>query len=255
MVRGSVCRLEFQGKAAKALKRTTGLDLKQERAGPATVPWEAKGLNLPENCGLQQAAGDSGRLAGSRFSGTVQARSCLPMLKRGRCWGLTEGEWVARPVEDVLWGLFPGTAEPQTLLNGTRRAARSTPPCRRRDGKLLPVEGTYSILERGAARGRDRGPSRRTRTGAEVAADGRRAGQHSRSGGHRTRQPRSLHQSGVYEHVRLHRRRSQRRQPARTDCAGDAAERACDAGKGRGRAGTRDRGDGAREQARAIWWM
>ena len=35
--------------------------------------------------------------------------------------GLTEGEWVARPVEDVLWGLFPGTAEPQTLLTGTQQ--------------------------------------------------------------------------------------------------------------------------------------
>ena len=30
--------------------------------------------------------------------------------------GQTEGEWIPRAVEDVLWGLFPGTAEPQTLL-------------------------------------------------------------------------------------------------------------------------------------------
>src|ERR1700689_4278426 len=35
--------------------------------------------------------------------------------------GLTEGAWVARPVEEVLWGLAAGTAEPQTLLTGTQR--------------------------------------------------------------------------------------------------------------------------------------
>jgi PAS domain-containing protein len=62
--------------------------------------------------------------------------------------GVTEGEWVQRPVEDVLWGLFPGTAEPQTLLTGTRSRAvpfHATMPAK--DGKLLPVEGTYSILD------------------------------------------------------------------------------------------------------------
>ena len=37
--------------------------------------------------------------------------------------GLGEGEWVQRPVEDVLWGLFPGTAEPQTQLTGTEQGS------------------------------------------------------------------------------------------------------------------------------------
>jgi diguanylate cyclase (GGDEF)-like protein/PAS domain S-box-containing protein len=60
--------------------------------------------------------------------------------------GLTEGDWTPRPVEEVLWGLFPGTAEPQTKLTGTRRGSpfHATLPCK--DGRLLPVEGTYSIL-------------------------------------------------------------------------------------------------------------
>lgn len=60
--------------------------------------------------------------------------------------GVSEAEWTPRPVEDVLWGLFPGTAEPQTQLTGTRRGSpfHATLPCK--DGRLVPVEGTYSIL-------------------------------------------------------------------------------------------------------------
>jgi len=60
--------------------------------------------------------------------------------------GLTEGDWVPRGVEDVLWGLFPGTAEPQTLLKstGTGSPFHATMPAR--SGKLMPVEGTYCIL-------------------------------------------------------------------------------------------------------------
>ena len=61
--------------------------------------------------------------------------------------GLAEGEWVTRPVEDVLWGLFPGTAEPQTLLTGTRKGSPFHATMPAKDGTLLPVEGTYSILD------------------------------------------------------------------------------------------------------------
>jgi PAS domain-containing protein len=61
--------------------------------------------------------------------------------------GLTEGEWVQRPVEDVLWGLFPGTAEPQTLLTGTRNGSPFHATVPAKSGELLPVEGTYSILD------------------------------------------------------------------------------------------------------------
>ena len=60
--------------------------------------------------------------------------------------GLTDGDWVPRGVEDVLWGLFPGTAEPQTLLKstGTGSPFHATMPAK--NGKLIPVEGTYCIL-------------------------------------------------------------------------------------------------------------
>jgi diguanylate cyclase (GGDEF)-like protein/PAS domain S-box-containing protein len=59
--------------------------------------------------------------------------------------GMVEGEWIARPVEDVLWGLFPGTAEPQTLLTGTRRGSPFHATLPAPNGRLVPVEGTYSI--------------------------------------------------------------------------------------------------------------
>jgi Amt family ammonium transporter len=60
--------------------------------------------------------------------------------------GMSEGEWIDRPVEEVLWGLFPGTAEPQTLLTGTRRGSPFHATMPTESGRLLPVEGTYSIL-------------------------------------------------------------------------------------------------------------
>ncbi len=61
--------------------------------------------------------------------------------------GLTEGEWAPHPIEEVLWGLFPGTAEPQTMLTGTRRGSpfHATMPVK--GGRLTPVEGTYSIVD------------------------------------------------------------------------------------------------------------
>jgi diguanylate cyclase (GGDEF)-like protein/PAS domain S-box-containing protein len=60
--------------------------------------------------------------------------------------GVAEGEWVERPVEDVLWGLFPGTAEPQTRLAGTERSSPFHATLPAANGRLVPVEGTYSIL-------------------------------------------------------------------------------------------------------------
>jgi diguanylate cyclase (GGDEF)-like protein/PAS domain S-box-containing protein len=59
--------------------------------------------------------------------------------------GMAEGEWIPLPVEDVLWGLFPGTAEPQTLLTGTRRGSPFHATLPAPNGSLVPVEGTYSI--------------------------------------------------------------------------------------------------------------
>lgn len=59
--------------------------------------------------------------------------------------GMAGGEWIPRPVEDVLWGLFPGTAEPQTLLTGTRHGSPFHATLPAPNGSLVPVEGTYSI--------------------------------------------------------------------------------------------------------------
>jgi diguanylate cyclase (GGDEF)-like protein/PAS domain S-box-containing protein len=61
--------------------------------------------------------------------------------------GLGDEPWTSRQVEDLLWGLFPGTAEPQTLLTGTRHGSPFHATMPTRDGRLLPVEGTYSIVD------------------------------------------------------------------------------------------------------------
>ncbi len=119
---------------------------KSARMGPATVPWEATGLIHPENpdSSKQQEILDALPVlifleqAGKIVFANTEARRML---------GLTEGEWVERPVEEVLWGLFPGTAEPQTLLTGTKKGSPFHATMPAKNGKLLPVEGTYSILD------------------------------------------------------------------------------------------------------------
>jgi diguanylate cyclase (GGDEF)-like protein/PAS domain S-box-containing protein len=60
--------------------------------------------------------------------------------------GLGEAEWTPRPIEDVLWGLFPGTAEPRTLLAKSRRSNPFHATLHAGNGSILPVEGTYSVL-------------------------------------------------------------------------------------------------------------
>ncbi|HEY1767244.1 MAG TPA: diguanylate cyclase [Terracidiphilus sp.] len=59
--------------------------------------------------------------------------------------GHPEQEWVARPIEEVLWGLFAGTAEPQTLLTASGRGSPFHANIPAQNGRLLPVEGTYSL--------------------------------------------------------------------------------------------------------------
>jgi len=102
-------------------------------------------LNLPENSdSLEQQAILNAlpvlvflERAGQIVFANAEARQMLEMA---------EVEWVPRPVEEVLWGLFPGTAEPQTLLTGTGQGSpfHATLPV---NGRLLPVEGAYSILD------------------------------------------------------------------------------------------------------------
>ena len=102
-------------------------------------------LNLPENTDSaeQQEILDALPVLvflereGKIVFANVEARQML---------GLAEGEWIERPVEEVLWGLFPGTAEPQTLLTGTRQGSPFHATLPAKNGRLLPVEGTYSLL-------------------------------------------------------------------------------------------------------------
>jgi diguanylate cyclase (GGDEF)-like protein/PAS domain S-box-containing protein len=111
----------------------------------ASEPPEAKSLNLPENSDSRQQQEVLDALpvlvflerAGKVVFANAEARQTL---------GLAEGDWAPRPIEDVLWGLFPGTAEPQTPLLGTRAGSPFHATMPARNGRLLPVEGTYSIL-------------------------------------------------------------------------------------------------------------
>jgi Amt family ammonium transporter len=115
------------------------------RACAAAVLSEAIGLNLPENADSikQREILDALPVliflerAGKIVFANVEARRMI---------GLTEGEWPQRPVEDVLWGLFPGTAEPQTSLKGTGAGSPFHATMPTISGKLVPVEGTYCIL-------------------------------------------------------------------------------------------------------------
>lgn len=107
---------------------------------------EAESLNLPENADSPEQRKILDALpalvflerAGKIVFANAEARQML---------GLDEGEWTPCPVEDVLWGLLPGTAEPQTLLTGTRRGSPFHATMPTRGGHLQPVEGTCCLLD------------------------------------------------------------------------------------------------------------
>jgi len=106
---------------------------------------ETKSLNLPENSDSTQQQEILDALpvlvflerGGNVVFANVEARQML---------GLEDGEWIPRPIEDVLWGLFPGTAEPQTLLKGSKRGSPFHATLPAKNGRLLPIEGTYCLL-------------------------------------------------------------------------------------------------------------
>jgi diguanylate cyclase (GGDEF)-like protein/PAS domain S-box-containing protein len=131
--------------AAPALRARIKPERKRAQAEPEVLPREAIGLNPQQNANpdVQLEVLDGLPVlvflerAGKIVFANAEARELLD---------LTEGEWVHRPVEDVLWGLFPGTAEPQTLLTGTRRGSPFHATLPAKNGQLVPVEGTYSIL-------------------------------------------------------------------------------------------------------------
>jgi diguanylate cyclase (GGDEF)-like protein/PAS domain S-box-containing protein len=119
--------------------------LERTQRDAAEVLSEAMGLNVPQDADATKQRQILDALpvlvflerAGKIIYANTEARLML---------GLTEGDWVPRGVEDVLWGLFPGTAEPQTLLKGTGTGSPFHATMPTRAGKLVPVEGTYSIL-------------------------------------------------------------------------------------------------------------
>lgn len=111
----------------------------------AALVWDGPGLNLPENSESRQQRDVLDALpvlvflerAGSIVFANAEARQELGF----------DGEWQPQPVEDVLWGLLPGTAEPRTSLTGGKRGSpfHATLACS--NGRMTPVEGTYSILD------------------------------------------------------------------------------------------------------------
>jgi diguanylate cyclase (GGDEF)-like protein/PAS domain S-box-containing protein len=113
--------------------------------GNAAIPSDTMSLNFQDNSGSSQQQGILDALpvlvflerAGKIVFANAEARQML---------GLAEGEWIQRQVEDVLWGLFPGTAEPQTRLTGTKRSSPFHATLPAKNGRLLAIEGTYSIL-------------------------------------------------------------------------------------------------------------
>ena len=94
---------DFYNTATGFFKRAIVPEPKIEGMGSATIPWEATGLNLPENSdsSKQQEILDALPVlifleqAGKIVFANTEARQML---------GITEGEWVTRPVEDVLVG-------------------------------------------------------------------------------------------------------------------------------------------------------
>lgn len=110
----------------------------------AALAWSKIGLNLPENSESRQQREILDALpvlvflerAGLIVFANAEARHVMGH----------EGEWVQRPVEDVLWGLFPGTAEPRTTLTGSKQGSPFHATLAGKGGRMTPVEGTYSIL-------------------------------------------------------------------------------------------------------------
>jgi diguanylate cyclase (GGDEF)-like protein/PAS domain S-box-containing protein len=117
----------------------------QSGSEEAAEPCEPASLNLTENANSTQQQEVLDALpviifferAGKVVFANMEARQTL---------GLLDVDWVDRPVEDVLWGLFPGTAEPQTQLIGSRSGSPFHATMPTHGGRLLSVEGTYCIL-------------------------------------------------------------------------------------------------------------
>jgi diguanylate cyclase (GGDEF)-like protein/PAS domain S-box-containing protein len=103
-------------------------------------------LNLPENADSkeQRVALDVLPVLvflerdGSIVFANAEARQML---------GHSEADWTPRPIEDVLWGLLPSAAEPQNPLTGVRQCSPFHAIVPAKNGRLLPVEGAYRLLQ------------------------------------------------------------------------------------------------------------
>jgi Amt family ammonium transporter len=102
------------------------------------------GLNLPENAESPQQREILDALPALIFLERVGKivfanRAALHLM------GIEEGNWVPRSVEEVFWGLFPGTQEPQQEHGAPGGSPfHATLPAL--DGRLFTVEGTYNVL-------------------------------------------------------------------------------------------------------------
>ncbi|MGB8261023.1 MAG: EAL domain-containing protein [Terracidiphilus sp.] len=111
----------------------------------AVVPWGNMGLNLPENSDSAQQQEVLDALpaliflerAGRIVYANAEARKLL---------GTADVEWSQRPVEDVLWGLFPSIAEPLSTHPADQRSMLFHATIPAHNGRFYPVEGTYSVL-------------------------------------------------------------------------------------------------------------
>jgi diguanylate cyclase (GGDEF)-like protein/PAS domain S-box-containing protein len=102
-------------------------------------------LNLPENSGSARQQEILDALPVLVFL-EREGRVVFANAEARQMLGAAEGSWTPRPVEDVLWGLFPGTAEPRTALIGTEKSSPFHATLPIRNGRLVSVEGTYSLL-------------------------------------------------------------------------------------------------------------
>jgi Amt family ammonium transporter len=106
--------------------------------------WSAMSLNLPENADSAQQRDILDSLPALIFLERA-GRITFANAEARQALGLQPGESIQRPLEDVLWGLFPGTAEPQTQLTGGERGNPFHATLVARNGRMQPVEGTYCV--------------------------------------------------------------------------------------------------------------
>jgi Amt family ammonium transporter len=111
----------------------------------AALVWDGESLNLPQNSQSKQQSDILDALPVLVFlerAGTIVFANAEARHEIG-----LEGEWQDRPLDDVLWGLLAGKAEPRTELKGSKRGSpfHATLACS--NGRMTPVEGTVSTLD------------------------------------------------------------------------------------------------------------